>query len=65
MLLPSVKLGMISKMKPLELYKEEFENPFLQCTREYYARESTAYIAANGVSAYMKKVFSNFCFFFL
>lgn len=50
-----VKLGSINKNKPLELYKEDFEGPFLKNTHEYYARESSAFIAQNGVAAYMKK----------
>jgi cullin 1 len=51
----TVKLGSINKNKPLEIYKEDFEMPFLSNTREYYARESSSFIAANGVSSYMKK----------
>jgi hypothetical protein len=50
-----VKLGSINKNKPLEIYKDDFESPFLESTKEYYARESAAYIASNGVSSYMKK----------
>jgi len=50
-----VKLGSINKNKPLEIYKDDFEAAFLESTREYYARESGAYIASNGVSSYMKK----------
>jgi cullin 1 len=50
-----IKLGNINKTKQLELYKEEFEAAYLENTRDYYARESAAYIAANGVSAYMIK----------
>lgn len=50
-----VKLGSINKNKPLEIYKEDFETPFLSNTREYYSRESTAFIASCGVSAYLKK----------
>lgn len=52
-----VTLGSINKTKPLEIYKEDFEAHFLASTREYYGRESTNYIAQNGVSSYMKKVF--------
>ena len=51
-----MKLGIVNKNKPLEIYKEDFEAPFLAATRDYYARESSAFIAANGVAAYMKKV---------
>ena len=32
--LPIVKLGVINKNKPLEIYKEDFETPFLAATRE-------------------------------
>jgi len=56
-----VKLGTINKNKPLDIYKEDFEEPFLHDTKEYYARESEAFIAANGVSSYMQKVVSD-CF---
>jgi NAD dependent epimerase/dehydratase family enzyme len=48
-------LGSINKTKPLDIYKEDFETPFLANTRDYYARESSLFISANGVSAYMKK----------
>lgn len=51
-----VKLGSINRNKPLDPYKEEFEGPYLVNTRSYYARESVNYIAANGISSYMKKV---------
>ncbi|ELR25392.1 cullin 1, putative [Acanthamoeba castellanii str. Neff] len=50
-----VKLGSINKNKPLEIYKDFFEGPFLEDTRDYYARESGAFISTNGVSSYMKK----------
>lgn len=53
--LHAVKLGIVNKNKPLEIYKEDFEAPFLAATREYYARESASFIAANGVASYMKK----------
>ena len=51
-----MKLGIVNKNKPLEIYKEDFEGPFLAATRDYYARESSSFIAANGVASYMKKV---------
>jgi hypothetical protein len=51
----AVKLGSINKNKPLEIYKDFFEGPFLEDTRDYYARESGAFISTNGVSSYMKK----------
>lgn len=50
-----IKLGTIKPSKPLEIYREGFEIPYINETREYYARESTLFIAQNGVSAYMKK----------
>lgn len=50
-----VKLGSINKNKPLDIYKEDFETPFLKDTTDYYARESSSFISMNGVSAYMKK----------
>jgi hypothetical protein len=50
-----VKLGSINKNKPLEVYKDFFEGPFLEHTRDYYARESGVFISINGVSSYMRK----------
>jgi cullin 1 len=49
-----VKLGAIKPQKQLEIYKEDFEVHFINGTKDYYARESTAFISLNGVSAYMK-----------
>ncbi len=51
-----VKLGAIKPQKQLEIYKEDFEVHFINSTKDYYARESTAFISLNGVSAYMKIV---------
>jgi len=51
----TVKLGSINKNKPLEVYKDFFEGPFLEHTRDYYARESGVFISINGVSSYMRK----------
>ncbi len=51
-----VKLGAIKPQKQLEIYKEDFEVHFINNTKDYYARESTAFISLNGVSAYMKIV---------
>eukprot|EP01119_Soliformovum_irregulare_P012630 TRINITY_DN3292_c1_g1_i4.p1 TRINITY_DN3292_c1_g1~~TRINITY_DN3292_c1_g1_i4.p1 ORF type:complete len:651 (-),score=202.85 TRINITY_DN3292_c1_g1_i4:48-1769(-) len=50
-----VKLGSINKNKPLELYREDFEDPFMANLREYYGRESSQYITQHGVSQYMKQ----------
>ncbi|KJE88376.1 Cullin 1a [Capsaspora owczarzaki ATCC 30864] len=40
---------------PLDLYKTQFEAPFLQGTSSYYRREAAAYIADHDISAYMRK----------
>lgn len=40
----------------LETYKEHFENEFLIATEIYYTIESSAYIPANGICEYMKRV---------
>ncbi|KAG6811936.1 hypothetical protein H0H92_005165 [Tricholoma furcatifolium] len=40
----------------LDVYKEHFEGPFLEATEEYYKKESDAFLAANSVSDYLKKV---------
>jgi cullin 1 len=50
-----VCIGAINKSKPLELYREQFEAPYLAELREYYRAESLAFIDANGMSEYMKK----------
>ncbi len=50
-----MQIGVVNKTKPLELYKEHFENAYIAETKAYYLIESQAFIDANGVSAYMKK----------
>jgi len=50
-----VKLGSINKKQPFEIYREHFESHFLSTTRNYYAMESSAFIATNGISSFMKK----------
>ncbi|KAJ3153178.1 Cullin-2 [Geranomyces variabilis] len=42
--------------KPLQLYIEIFERPYLEETRQYYAAESSALITQNDVSSYMVKI---------
>ncbi|KAL9931681.1 hypothetical protein V8E36_009467 [Tilletia maclaganii] len=39
----------------LDLYRSDFEQPFITATRGYYENESTAFVAANTVVDYMKK----------
>jgi hypothetical protein len=36
-------------------YKKEFQDSFIKETREYYQKESDAFIQTNSVSAYMQK----------
>jgi cullin 1 len=54
-----VSLG-LNKEKPkettLEVYKKDFEEPFLMATELYYTAESSHFISINTVSDYMKKV---------
>lgn len=44
-----------STKQNLDVYRSEFELPFLQATEIYYKAESDAFVATNSVIDYMKK----------
>lgn len=39
----------------LDVYRDFFQVPFLESTRQYYIAESKAFVANNSVSDYIKK----------
>ncbi|CAG8780117.1 17510_t:CDS:10, partial [Gigaspora margarita] len=50
-----VELNTLTDNKQLHLYNEVFEKPYLEKTRQYYARESAEVISNDNISQYMKK----------
>ena len=45
----------LAEQSPLGVYKQYFEVPFLERTAQYYRAESSAFLADNPVTEYMKK----------
>jgi len=50
-----IKLGVPPCENPVVYYKKEFQDHFIKATREFYQKESDAFIQSNDVSAYMQK----------
>jgi len=44
-----------STKSTLDVYRFNFERPYLEATRKYYTKESTQFVAENSVVEYMKK----------
>lgn len=44
-----------STKSTLDVYRYHFERPFLEATKQYYAKESKQFVAENSVVEYMKK----------
>ena len=50
------QMWMILGVGSRSVYEEEFEVPFLQVSREFYAAESQTFLAENSASSYIRKV---------
>jgi cullin 1 len=46
-----------SKAASLDVYKSQFEEPFLVTTESFYKQESESFISSNPITEYMKKVY--------
>eukprot|EP01126_Amoeba_proteus_P066430 TRINITY_DN960_c0_g1_i14.p1 TRINITY_DN960_c0_g1~~TRINITY_DN960_c0_g1_i14.p1 ORF type:complete len:636 (+),score=135.10 TRINITY_DN960_c0_g1_i14:589-2496(+) len=50
-----IQLGVPPIDNPVTFYRKEFQEAFIKDTKEYYIKESDAYIQSNSISAYMTK----------
>jgi len=50
----TVELG-VNEEQPVLFYRKEFQEPFVESTRDFYIKESTAFLQQNSTSAYMQK----------
>lgn len=50
-----IKIGVPPVDNPVNYYKKEFQEQFIKDTKEYYIKESDAFIQSNSISAYMQK----------